>query len=175
MTQKHTAALSEMGKVQLAFGQEQEREQFGMELGKECWQLSCVHSLQPCRLQPTRLLCPCDSSGKILGWVALPFSRGSSQPRDRTRVSCIASRFICHLSHQESMELQEKQNVFSELRLWASSETKRRDEPEEALQLLSYVWSLKETVGDFPADPEVESPSCSVRNKGLIPGQGTKI
>ena len=28
---------------------------------------------------------------KILEWVAIPISRGSSQPRDRTQVSCIAS------------------------------------------------------------------------------------
>ena len=28
------------------------------------------------------------------GWVAIPFSRGSSQPRDGTRVSCIAGRFF---------------------------------------------------------------------------------
>ena len=28
---------------------------------------------------------------KILKWVAVPFSRGSSQPRDRTQVSRIAS------------------------------------------------------------------------------------
>ena len=27
---------------------------------------------------------------RILEWVAFPFSRGSSQPRDRTQVSCIA-------------------------------------------------------------------------------------
>ena len=27
---------------------------------------------------------------RILEWVALPFSRGSSRPRDRTRVSCTA-------------------------------------------------------------------------------------
>ena len=27
---------------------------------------------------------------RILEWVAFPFSRGSSQPRDRTGVSCIA-------------------------------------------------------------------------------------
>ena len=27
---------------------------------------------------------------RILEWVAFPFSRGSSQPRDRTKVSCIA-------------------------------------------------------------------------------------
>ena len=29
---------------------------------------------------------------KILGWVAIPFSRESSQPRDWTRVSCMAGR-----------------------------------------------------------------------------------
>ena len=29
---------------------------------------------------------------RILEWVALPFSRGCSQPRDRTQVSCIAGR-----------------------------------------------------------------------------------
>ena len=27
---------------------------------------------------------------RILEWVDFPFSRGSSQPRDRTQVSCIA-------------------------------------------------------------------------------------
>ena len=30
---------------------------------------------------------------RILVWVAFPFSRGSSQPRDWTQVSCIAGRF----------------------------------------------------------------------------------
>ena len=31
---------------------------------------------------------------RILEWVALPFSRGSSQPRDGTSVSCIAGGFL---------------------------------------------------------------------------------
>ena len=31
---------------------------------------------------------------RILEWVAIPFSRGSSQPRDRTQVSHIASRLF---------------------------------------------------------------------------------
>ena len=31
---------------------------------------------------------------RILGWVAIPFSKGSSQPRDQTQVSCIAGRFF---------------------------------------------------------------------------------
>ena len=30
----------------------------------------------------------------ILEWVAFPFSRGSSQPRDRTQVSHVAGRFF---------------------------------------------------------------------------------
>jgi len=31
---------------------------------------------------------------RILEWVAIPFSRGYSQPRDRTYLSCIAGRFF---------------------------------------------------------------------------------
>ena len=31
---------------------------------------------------------------RILGWVSIPSSRGSSQPGDRTQVSCIAGRFL---------------------------------------------------------------------------------
>ena len=31
---------------------------------------------------------------RILQWVAVPFSRASSQPRDRTQVSCIADKFF---------------------------------------------------------------------------------
>ena len=31
---------------------------------------------------------------RILKWIAISFSRGSSQPRNRTQVSCIAGRFF---------------------------------------------------------------------------------
>ena len=31
---------------------------------------------------------------RILEWVSFPFSRGSSQPRDRTKVSLIADGFF---------------------------------------------------------------------------------
>ena len=31
---------------------------------------------------------------RALEWVAIPFFRGFSQPRDRTQLSCIAGRFI---------------------------------------------------------------------------------
>ena len=39
---------------------------------------------------------------RILKWVAYPFSRGSSRPRDRTGVSCIAGRFFTSWATRES-------------------------------------------------------------------------
>ena len=42
---------------------------------------------------------------RILEWVAFPFSRGSSQPRDQTQVSYIAAEFFT------SWEPQGKQRV----------------------------------------------------------------
>ena len=35
-----------------------------------------------------------DFPGKNTGVVAIPFSRGSSQPRDQTRISCLTSGFF---------------------------------------------------------------------------------
>ena len=54
-------------------------------------------SLQPCGLQPTRHFCPRDSPGKNTGVGCMSSSRGSSQPRDQTLISCvfcIAGRFF---------------------------------------------------------------------------------
>ena len=31
---------------------------------------------------------------RILEWVAIPFSRGSSRPKARTQISCLAGRFF---------------------------------------------------------------------------------
>ena len=36
---------------------------------------------------------------RIMEWVAFPFSRGSSQPRDQTQVSHIAGRFFTRWAH----------------------------------------------------------------------------
>ena len=33
---------------------------------------------------------------RILDWVAIPFSRGSSQPKDQTHVSCIGGLVLYH-------------------------------------------------------------------------------
>ena len=38
----------------------------------------------------------------ILEWAAIPFSRGSSQPRDQTRVSLLAGRFFTSWATREA-------------------------------------------------------------------------
>ena len=42
------------------------------------------------------------SQAKILEWVAISFSRGSSQPRDRTCVSCVGRQIIHHSATREA-------------------------------------------------------------------------
>ena len=39
---------------------------------------------------------------RTLEWVAIPFSRGSSRPRDWTWVSCVKRQILYHLSHRRS-------------------------------------------------------------------------
>ena len=72
------------------------------------WFLSEVKATQSC---PT-LWEPMDYrvhgilQARILEWAAFPFSRESSQPKDRTQVSCIAGRFL-QLSHKGSPRILE--------------------------------------------------------------------
>ena len=41
---------------------------------------------------------------RILKWVHFPFSMGSSQPRDRTHISCIAGRFFTSWTTREAQK-----------------------------------------------------------------------
>ena len=51
-------------------------------------------------------------SPRILEWVAFPFSRGSSQPRNQTRVSCIAGRFFTSWATREVLDCLFEENQF---------------------------------------------------------------
>ena len=44
-------------------------------------------------------------SPRILEWLAYLFSRGSSQPRNQTMVSCIAGRFFAAMDMQKSVQV----------------------------------------------------------------------
>ena len=54
----------------------------------------CNHTDHTRTEQPARLLCSGTLQAGILEWVAVPSSRGSSWPRDRTQVSRIIGRFF---------------------------------------------------------------------------------
>ena len=42
------------------------------------------------------------SHARILEWIDIPFSRGSSQSKDQIQVSCLHRQILYHLSHQEA-------------------------------------------------------------------------
>ena len=48
---------------------------------------------------------------KILEWIVIPFSRGSSWPRDQTQVSWIAGRFFAIWATREAHNSQKKYNL----------------------------------------------------------------
>ena len=48
---------------------------------------------------------------RILEWIAIPFSRGTSQPRDRTLVSCITGRFFTVWATGKSQISASTQNI----------------------------------------------------------------
>ena len=61
---------------------------------------------------------------RILEWVAFPFSRGYSQPRDWTQVSCIPGRFFYQLSHQGSSRILDwVAYLFSSRSSWPRNQT----------------------------------------------------
>ena len=51
------------------------------------------------------------SQERILEWVATSFSRGSSQARDQTHISCIGRRILCHWATREALNMPWKVNV----------------------------------------------------------------
>ena len=64
-----------------------------------------VAQLCPTLCNPVDCSPPCSSvhgifQARVLEWVAISFSGGSSLPRDRTQVSHIVSKTLYRLSHQ---------------------------------------------------------------------------
>ena len=53
------------------------------------------------------------NQARILDWVAISFSRGSSRPRDWTWVSCIAHRFFTEVSEERNKTFKKKKMELS--------------------------------------------------------------
>ena len=67
-------------------------------------------------LWPYGLHSPWNSPGRILEWVAFPFSRGLSKPRDWTQVSHIAGGFFTSWTTREALVLWGRQILLN--RTW---------------------------------------------------------
>ena len=52
---------------------------------------------------------------RVLEWITIPFSKASSQPRDRTQVSCAAGRFFTIWATKET----QSESVWLEKRGWS--------------------------------------------------------
>ena len=86
------------------------------------------------------------SQARILEWIAIPFPRGSSWPRDQTHVSCIAGRFFT---------------------IWATGEA--HPSPYQPLSMLSHCTKSSVSQINQQCDPS----HCSIVSKvfsGLIHG-----
>ena len=66
------------------------------------WLQSCLTLCDPMNCSPSGSSVHGILQARILEWVAVPFSRGSSRPVDRTWASCIVRQILYSLSHQGS-------------------------------------------------------------------------
>ena len=66
---------------------------------------SCLTLWDPMDCSPPGFSVQGILQGRILEWVAIPFSRGSSWPRDQTRVSCFADGFFTFWATREALFL----------------------------------------------------------------------
>ena len=62
----------------------------------------CLTLCDPMDCSPPGSSVPGILQARLLERVAIPFSRRSSQPRDRTQVSCIAGRFFIAWATREA-------------------------------------------------------------------------
>ena len=70
---------------------------------------------------------------RILEWVAIPFSRGSSWPRNWIQISCIAGRFFTMWAIREVLFIYKcilKTEQNTKTRRWMEEDTKLDDSPE---------------------------------------------
>ena len=65
---------------------------------------SCLTLCDPMHCSPPGSSVHGILQARMLEWVAIPFSRASSQPRDQTQVSCIVGRFFTLWAIREALK-----------------------------------------------------------------------
>ena len=128
------------------------------------------NSLQPMNYSPPGSSVYGFLQARILEWVAIPFSRGSSWPRDQNGVSCIADRFLTICTTREALHI-----------LMAS--LKKTEDTELKMEGKSFLEIFKEILKGVHVHDPKGLPSGSVvrihlkctgdaRDVGLVPGLG---
>ena len=79
---------------------------------------SCLTFLQPHGLYPTGSSVHGISQARILSWVAVFFSRGSSRSRDQTRISCIDKQILYHWATRGA-----QRGIYNQIELWPRSQS----------------------------------------------------
>ena len=79
---------------------------------------SCPTLCDPMDCNPSGSSVPGIFQARILEWVVISFSRGSSQPRNRTHISCIPGRFFT-TSHPGSPIMQFRDIVLRTRSSWS--------------------------------------------------------
>ena len=78
-------------------------------------------SLQPHGLLPTRLHIQENFQARILEWVAISFSRASSQPRNQTCLSCICRWIFYYWATKDALSVQSLSHVRLFVTLWTTA------------------------------------------------------
>ena len=126
-----------------------------------------------CGLQPVLLLCPWNSQARVLEWVASPFSRASSWPRDQTQFSCIAGRFFTNWATKEALARCNTQHINDVFMVFKEKESES-EVTQSYLTLCHPVdCSLLLRPWDFPG--KRTGVGCHFLLQGIFPTRGSNL
>ena len=106
---------------------------------------------------------------RVLEWVAISFSRGSSQPRDLNRVSCIAGRGFYHLDFPGPSGKSKRENYHVKVKVTSGSVTPWTVQSMESMEFSRpEYWSgqLFPSPGDLP-NPGIKPRSPTLQEDSL--------
>ena len=87
---------------------------------------------------------------RILEWVAISFFRGSSRPRDQTRVSCTADRVFTNWAMREAQSESESDSVLSDSATHSPWNSPGQNIGVSSLSLLQGIFSTQGSNPDLP-------------------------
>ena len=112
------------------------------------WNSTAKQNMYKVNCSPSGLLCSWDFLGKNTEWEAIPFSRGSSQPRNQNWVSCIAGRFLTIWATREAqIWIYLPENVYIHGKLFLPLNKSNRKTISPKIYLCCTIY--QETIGEW--------------------------